>query len=98
MKIHASSCLFRRRPSSRTLLSLAIASAMPLAAVACSAPEEAPAGAAQSGIVDCPPEPASPCAAKACGADCTPEGSDEPFNCNAAGACVAVGAPLGCTQ
>lgn len=30
----------------------------------------------------------NPCAGKACGVDCSPEGSDEPFNCNAAGQCV----------
>lgn len=38
----------------------------------------------------------NPCAKKACGVDCTPAGSDEPFNCNAAGACVAAGQPLDC--
>lgn len=36
------------------------------------------------------------CANKACGVDCTPEGSDEPFNCNSAGRCVATGQALGC--
>ena len=40
----------------------------------------------------------SPCAGKACGVDCTPEGSDEPFNCSAAGQCVAAGATLGCVE
>ena len=38
------------------------------------------------------------CDGKACGTDCSPAGSDEPFNCNAAGACVATGQPLGCTE
>jgi hypothetical protein len=36
------------------------------------------------------------CHAKACGADCTPAGSDEPFNCDAMGQCIATGQPLGC--
>jgi hypothetical protein len=36
------------------------------------------------------------CVHKGCGFDCTPEGSDEPFNCNAKGECVATGQPLGC--
>lgn len=36
------------------------------------------------------------CAGKACGADCSPPGSDEPFNCNAAGACVVSGSELSC--
>jgi hypothetical protein len=39
---------------------------------------------------------ASACEGKACGADCTPEGSDEPFNCNVSGSCVATGQALGC--
>lgn len=42
------------------------------------------------------PAPEPTCTGKACGVDCTPAGSDEPFNCNAAGQCVATGAPLGC--
>jgi len=28
------------------------------------------------------------CEGKACGVDCSPAGSDEPFSCTAAGACV----------
>ena len=36
------------------------------------------------------------CTGKACGTDCSPSGSDEPFNCNARGQCVATGADLGC--
>lgn len=36
------------------------------------------------------------CAGKACGVDCTPPGSDEPFNCNSAGQCLATGQALGC--
>lgn len=38
------------------------------------------------------------CSGKACGVDCSPAGSDEPFNCNSAGRCVAAGAALGCTK
>lgn len=38
------------------------------------------------------------CAGKACGVDCSPEGSDEPFNCNSAGQCVVnEGKGFGCT-
>jgi len=40
----------------------------------------------------------SPCEGKACGADCTPSGSDEPFNCNATGACVSAGNALSCQE
>lgn len=36
------------------------------------------------------------CSGKACGVDCSAAGSDEPFNCNSAGRCVATGQPLGC--
>lgn len=35
------------------------------------------------------PTKGTSCENKICGADCTPAGSDEPFNCNASGQCVA---------
>ena len=38
------------------------------------------------------------CSGKACGSDCSPTGSDEPFNCNAAGQCVANGGDIACRQ
>ena len=46
----------------------------------------------------CCPTPPVSCEDKACGVDCTPQGSDEPFNCNASGECVAAGADLGCEE
>ena len=44
----------------------------------------------------CAPAPEPACSGKVCGADCTPTGSDEPFNCNAAGQCVSAGHDLQC--
>jgi hypothetical protein len=62
-----------------------------LGTVACSARSSVP-GTSDSAVSAA----SSVCGGKACGVDCTPEGSDEPFNCNAAGECVATGQPLGC--
>lgn len=56
----------------------------------------APADRDGDGCVDgCAPV-SRECSGKACGVDCTPAGSDEPFNCNATGQCVATGNDLGC--
>ena len=55
-----------------------------------------PATNAETGANGLTGEPSPQCSAKACGVDCTPAGSDEPFNCNASGRCVATGQPLGC--
>jgi hypothetical protein len=77
----------------RPFLFVTAAALATLGAVGCSgeiAPQ-APNGNTQSGV-----NASSVCAAKACGVDCTPAGSDEPFNCNLDGACVAAGQPLSC--
>ncbi len=68
-------------------------------------PEPSPTNETETGVnatgpaVSAPassPAPAPECDGRACGADCSPPGSDEPFNCNAAHQCVATGAPLAC--
>jgi hypothetical protein len=65
-------------------------SSIVLALVACRSEDGAPASS------DTDFTEASACEGKTCGVDCTPKGSDEPFNCNAAGKCVAAGEPLAC--
>lgn len=84
------------RSSFRFSLSIATLSFAALVAIGCGAKTTEPTHdtpTTESGVTG-----QNPCANKACGVDCTPEGSDEPFNCNSAGKCVATGEALGCKQ
>ena len=83
-----------------------LAAVVALAVVGCGGRSEEPSshssetnasqGAASNGPAKPSPTAAKECSGKACGVDCTPAGSDEPFNCNSAGQCVATGQALGC--
>jgi hypothetical protein len=78
------------RATSSALVVLAL-STVPL--VACSTSDDVGSRDVQSSSSS---KAAEACSKKVCGADCTPAGSDEPFNCDAVGKCVAAGQPLGC--
>lgn len=58
----------------------------------------APADGDGDGCIDTCKPVANVCAGKVCGQDCSPPNSDEPFNCDSAGRCVAAGASLGCAR
>ncbi len=79
------------RTFSLSSTALAFLSVLAAAAAGCGATQNAPSD------TDSEELRRSRCVNKACGADCTPRGSDEPFNCNAAHQCVAAGADLGCS-
>ncbi len=82
--------------------SLLVLSALGLAAVTgCSSDPSAPAPAETAGnqsssSTSTPRDPS--CVGKLCGADCSPAGSDEPFNCTYAGACLATPVELDCKK
>lgn len=79
------------RPVLATATAIALLGVLALAGCASTAPT--PAAQNSANLTD---EPSPECSNKACGVDCTAAGSDEPFNCNADGRCVATGQELSC--